>query len=142
MGPVRILRRSLRDGLFSVFRRVLETDDGRAMVTASARGLLNGRPTRFTVRPEKIHLLAEDAEPEAGAHVEDGRIRDVVYVGMITRYVVDLDDGGALMVVRQNLETSSSDVLEARDRRVRLAWRPEHTYAIESGGETEEETDD
>ena len=103
---------------------------------------LNGRPTRFTVRPEKIHLLAEDATPEAGSHVEDGRIRDVVYVGMITRYVVDLDDGGALMVVRQNLETSSSEVLEARDRRVRLAWRPQHTYAIDPGGETEEETDE
>jgi hypothetical protein len=44
MGPVRILRRSLRDGLFSVFRRVLATDDGRAMVTASVQGLLNGRP--------------------------------------------------------------------------------------------------
>src|SRR5439155_18080217 len=44
MGPVKLLRRSLRDGLFSVFRRVLGTDDGRAMVTASVRGLLRGRP--------------------------------------------------------------------------------------------------
>src|SRR5438105_14253653 len=45
LAPVRVLRRSLRDGLFSVIRRVLATDDGRAMVTASARGLLYGRPT-------------------------------------------------------------------------------------------------
>jgi putative spermidine/putrescine transport system ATP-binding protein len=58
---------------------------------------------------------------------------------MVTRYVVDLDAGGQLMVVRQNLETSSTEALEARGRRVRLEWRPEHTYAIdEPGGETEE----
>ena len=95
----------------------------------------NGRPSRFTVRPEKIRLLGEGDEPERGAHVEDGQIRDVVYVGMVTRYVVDLDAGGQLMVVRQNLETTSSDALEARGRRVRLEWRPEHTYAIEPGGE-------
>jgi putative spermidine/putrescine transport system ATP-binding protein len=103
---------------------------------------LNGRPSRFTVRPEKIRLLAEGDEAERGAHVEDGRIRDVVYVGMVTRYVVELDRGGQLMVVRQNLETSSSEALEARGRRVRLEWRPEHTYAIETnGGETEERDD-
>jgi putative spermidine/putrescine transport system ATP-binding protein len=99
----------------------------------------NGSPTRFTVRPEKIRLLAEGAMPASGSSVEDGQIRDVVYVGMVTRYVVDLDAGGRLMVVVQNLETSSSQVLEARGRRVRLEWRPEHTYAIEPGGETEEE---
>jgi len=72
---------------------------------------LNGRPSRFTVRPEKIRLLGERDDPERGAHVEDGQIRDVVYVGMLTRYV------------------------EARGRRVRLEWRPEHTYAIDPGGE-------
>ena len=100
---------------------------------------LNGKPSRFTVRPEKIHMLVEGATPAAGANVEDGRIHDVVYVGMVTRYVVDLDAGGQLMVVRQNLETSSTEVLEARGRRVRLEWRPEHTYAIdESEGETED----
>jgi putative spermidine/putrescine transport system ATP-binding protein len=103
---------------------------------------LNGKPSRFTVRPEKIRMLAEGELPATGWNVEDGEIRDVVYVGMVTRYVVDLDAGGRLMVVRQNLETSSSEVLEARGRRVRLEWRPEHTYAIESGKETEEELDE
>ena len=103
---------------------------------------VNGRAGRFTVRPEKIRVLAEGAEPVAGAHTEDGRIRDVVYVGMLTRYVVDLDAGGALMVVKQNLETSSTEVLEDRGRRVRLSWRPEHTYAIDPGGETEETEDE
>ena len=100
---------------------------------------LNGQPSRFTVRPEKIHILDEQAAAAPGAHSETGRIRDVVYVGMVTRYAVELDDGGVLMVIRQNLETTSSEALEARGRRVRLAWRPEHTYVIDTGGETEEQ---
>ena len=58
---------------------------------------------RFTVRPEEIRLLRENEELQAGSVSERGHIREVVYVGMITRYVVDLDDGGVLSVVRQNL---------------------------------------
>jgi putative spermidine/putrescine transport system ATP-binding protein len=99
---------------------------------------LNGKSSRFTVRPEKIRILAESESAEPGAHIETGQIRDVVYVGMVTRYAVELDDGGTLMVIRQNLETTSSEALEARGRRVRLAWRPEHTFAIQSGEEEEQ----
>jgi putative spermidine/putrescine transport system ATP-binding protein len=93
---------------------------------------------RFTVRPEKIRLLWEGEPEESGSHVESGRIRDVVYVGMVTRYIVDLEQGGELVVVRQNLETTSADVVEAQGRAVRIGWRPEHTYTIEGRGETEE----
>ena len=91
---------------------------------------------RFTIRPEKIHMLAED---EPAAHdddvVEPGHIHEVVYAGMVTRYHVELDRGGQLMVIRQNLETSSADALESRGRRVRLEWRPEHMFEIKRGGE-------
>jgi putative spermidine/putrescine transport system ATP-binding protein len=90
--------------------------------------------SRFTIRPEKIHLLAEDEPSTRGDVVEPGRIRDVVYAGMVTRYHVELDRGGELMVVRQNLETSSADVVEERGRRVRLEWRPEHMFEIDQGG--------
>jgi putative spermidine/putrescine transport system ATP-binding protein len=84
---------------------------------------------RFTIRPEKIRMLDDRAgEGEAGA------VREVVYVGMVTRYVVDLDAGGELVVVRQNLETSSQDALAEQGKRVRLSWRPEHTYAITKEG--------
>ena len=94
---------------------------------------------RFTVRPEKIRMLAEHEQPAADSHVESGRIAEVVYIGMVTRFVVDLEDGGRLTVVRQNLETSSAEALEARGRPVRLEWRREHTYAIEPNGERNSE---
>src|SRR4029453_18279941 len=47
----------------------------------------------FTVRPEKIRLLADGDQPAPGSVVEEGRIREVVYVGMVTRYIVDLERG-------------------------------------------------
>src|SRR5207253_6090419 len=72
---------------------------------------------RFTVRPEKIRMLDVGDDPERGYTVESGRVRDVVYVGMFTRYIVELDSGGELSVVEQNLETSSQDALESRGRR-------------------------
>jgi putative spermidine/putrescine transport system ATP-binding protein len=83
---------------------------------------------RFTVRPEKIQMHFGE-----GGGGEPGEIRDVVYVGMFTRYIVELDSGGELTVVKQNLETSSVDVLESRGKRVRLEWRPEHTYELHGG---------
>ena len=91
------------------------------------------------MRPEKIRILGADDQAEAGAHVESGRVSEVVYVGMVTRYIVDLDAGGRLMVVRQNLEVSSAEALEDRGRQVRLQWRPEHTYAIEPGSERKDQ---
>jgi putative spermidine/putrescine transport system ATP-binding protein len=84
---------------------------------------------RITIRPEKIRMSDETA-----GEGEPGTVRDVVYVGMVTRFVVDLDAGGRLVVVRQNLETSSQEALAEQGKRVRLSWRPEHTYAITKEG--------
>ena len=86
---------------------------------------------RFAIRPEKIRILDESDAREPGARVEGGHVRDVVYVGVLTRYVVELDGGGTLAVVRQNLERSSAEALEERGRPVLLEWRPEHTIPIE-----------
>ena len=85
---------------------------------------------RYTVRPEKIHVLADDRQPEAGSHVEEGVVHDVQYVGAVTRYHVALDRGGELQVLAQNREETSSEVLATQGRRVRLQWRPEQESAI------------
>jgi ABC-type Fe3+/spermidine/putrescine transport system ATPase subunit len=75
-----------------------------------------------------------------GGHTERGHIREVVYAGMVTRYFVDLDQGGELQVVRQNLETSSSEALDAKGKTVLLEWSPEHMLEIETdSGEKEGE---
>jgi putative spermidine/putrescine transport system ATP-binding protein len=87
----------------------------------------NGR--RFTVRPEKIRLLEAGETVGAGEETESGVLQEVIYLGSVTRYIVDLDAGGRLTVVRQNV----GDVMEEKGRRVSLAWRPEHTYVIDRG---------
>ena len=86
---------------------------------------------RYTVRPEKLNLLEDGDQPEPGARVEAGVVRDVQYVGPVTRYHVTLDRGGELQVLAQNLEEGSSDVLEVKGRRVRVAWRPEQESEID-----------
>jgi putative spermidine/putrescine transport system ATP-binding protein len=78
---------------------------------------------RYTVRPEKIRVTTgEEGEP--------GTIRDAVYMGPVTRYIVELDSGGELSVLHQNLETSQADVASAQGRRVRLAWSPDAMFEI------------
>jgi putative spermidine/putrescine transport system ATP-binding protein len=86
---------------------------------------------RFTIRPEKVRLLEG---PHDGLHTEAGVVRDVAYAGMVTRYLVELRQGGELHVVRQNLETTSSQALEQQGREVTVGWSEEHTYAIPEEG--------
>jgi len=86
---------------------------------------------RVTVRPEKIRMLAEDAPDGAGrADTATGTVREVVYLGPVTRYIVELDEGRTLVALRQNLDTSAGQALEERGRRVRLAWDPDHAFAV------------
>jgi putative spermidine/putrescine transport system ATP-binding protein len=87
---------------------------------------------RFTVRPEKIRLLARGPEGEAGT------VREVVYLGAVTRYIVDLDAGGALTVVSQNLDTSAEEAAARRGHAVSLAWRPEAASEIQPDPTKEE----
>ena len=90
---------------------------------------------RYTVRPEKIHILEESRQPhqqpEERWHVEQGTVRDVQYVGAVTRYHVTLERGGELEILAQNLEEGSAQVLASKGRRVRLAWRPEQESVID-----------
>jgi putative spermidine/putrescine transport system ATP-binding protein len=89
----------------------------------------NGR--RFTIRPERIRISAD-------GQGERGTIRDVVYAGMITRYVVDLEQGGEVVAVRQNSSGSAAAAAEERGAAVTVAWNPEDTFAIERRREEEE----
>jgi putative spermidine/putrescine transport system ATP-binding protein len=92
---------------------------------------LTGDDAPLTVRPEKIHLLPADSPPPGPDQcMVEGRIRDVVYLGMYTRYLVELDAATDLTVVQQNLQTTSMDVRSARGRRVRLVWDRSHNRRL------------
>jgi putative spermidine/putrescine transport system ATP-binding protein len=91
--------------------------------------LLERDGRRFTIRPEKITLLAEGEQPGSGEHAERGTVRDVQYAGSITRYTVELDRGGELVVVRQN--TSGPQPAGEEGRPAMVAWNPDQTFDIQ-----------
>jgi putative spermidine/putrescine transport system ATP-binding protein len=87
---------------------------------------------RYTVRPERIRLL-DDGEQDPAA--VEGTVRDVAYLGSVTRYDVELDRGETLVVLRQNVDTSAAEALAKRGRRVRLAWSPDDASVLDTNQE-------
>ncbi len=89
-----------------------------------------GRAGTFTVRPEKIRLAAPEdavADDETSA---TGTVREVIYLGPDTRYIVALDAGGELVVTAQNQSISSMEALAAQGRAVRLIWKRQFNFPV------------
>jgi len=75
---------------------------------------------RYLLRPERIRLLSDgEDDPSAVA----GTIREVAYLGSVTRYMVETDAGDSLVVLKQNFDVSAAEALAERARPVRVAWR-------------------
>jgi putative spermidine/putrescine transport system ATP-binding protein len=91
--------------------------------------MLEREGSRFTIRPEKVRLVDASASPN-GLHTEHGRVTEVSYAGMVTRFTVHLDAGGDLQLIRQNTESTADDVGAMQGREVVVGWRPEHTVAV------------
>jgi putative spermidine/putrescine transport system ATP-binding protein len=114
------------------------------LLTGEAARAVIGEDGVFTVRPEKIRIAQPDVEPAPDEGSALGTIREVVYIGPDTRFIVALETGGELVVMRQNLETLSMEALAARGQRVRLLWKRRHVLSLakseEQVGDAEEET--
>jgi putative spermidine/putrescine transport system ATP-binding protein len=94
-----------------------------------------GTAGTYTVRPEKIRLAEPDAAAAADETSAPGVIREVVYLGPDTRFVVALDAGARLVVTQQNLATSSTEALALRGKAVRLVWKRQHNFPIAEDGD-------
>ena len=92
-----------------------------------------GTAGTFTIRPEKIYLRAPDAPVADDETAALGTIRDVVYLGPDTRYIVALDAGASLVVTQQNLATTSTEALAQQGKAVRLVWKRQHQLPIADG---------
>jgi putative spermidine/putrescine transport system ATP-binding protein len=101
------------------------------LVRDDAARAITGSGDAFTVRPEKIRIEQPGVEPTADEYSALGTVRDVVYLGVVTRYIVALEQGAELVVVQQNLTTSSMEALQAKGRRVALVWDRQHNRPIE-----------
>jgi putative spermidine/putrescine transport system ATP-binding protein len=100
------------------------------LVSGEIARRITGSPEMFSIRPEKIHLDSKNEEPGKDMLCIDGVVRDVVYLGLFTRYLVEIEDGSDLVVIEQNLKTTSMDVLAAKGQRVRLHWHKDHINRV------------
>ena len=100
------------------------------LLTGEAARSVLGKTGTFSVRPEKIRIAEVGAKPGPDEDAAPGTVREVVYVGSATRFLVDLDAGGSLMALQQNMHASSMDVLEYRDRRISLVWNKAHEFPV------------
>jgi putative spermidine/putrescine transport system ATP-binding protein len=99
----------------------------------SAAAELTGDPHPFTIRPEKIAIVGPETPADESRYTATGRVREVVYLGAVTRYIVELDVGGELAVMQQNLATSSMEALQVRGQAVRLQWHRSNNRPVEAG---------
>ena len=69
-------------------------------------------------------------------------IEAVVYLGSVNHYVVRLDEGGTLTVLRQNLHGTSDQQVGTEGEKVTLAWSDEHLIDLTptGSGSHQEET--
>jgi spermidine/putrescine transport system ATP-binding protein len=112
--------------------------DGTVVRAPSA--MANGADrVRIGVRPEKLHVQpladGEVAAVDSRANAIEGTVLDASYIGVSTQYLVETADGHRLTVYAQNLETSGASEVLGDGQRVRLAWKPQHTFVIGSAAE-------
>ncbi len=111
------------------FLEVAAAPGDRLLVPAPPnRSLSPGDTLAFTVRPEKLRVVAE-SEPVADRLCTiAGTVIDVVYQGVSTQLVVETDAGTTLVVFRQNNERVSDAGVPGT--RARLVWDPEFNVVL------------
>ena len=89
-----------------------------------------GRTGAFAIRPEKMHLAAatDVVSVVADSVTAQGTLRDVIYLGMYTRYLVALTQGGEVTVVAQNSGTATPRI--TKDAPVTVWWQASDMHEV------------
>lgn len=83
-----------------------------------------GVPVRILVRPEKLKVLKSSPGPEQ--NTVDGTLKEVLYHGPITQFIVHLRDEGStpLLVTQPNTAVTARKAFSIGEK-VHVAWSPE-----------------
>jgi spermidine/putrescine transport system ATP-binding protein len=92
------------------------------------RSISPGDTLAFTVRPEKLRIVAENEPVADQLCTIAGTVIDVVYQGVSTQLVVQTETGTTLVVFRQNSERVSDAGVPGS--RARLVWDPEFNVVL------------
>lgn len=100
------------------------------LVSGDVARRTTGSEQTYSIRPEKIHLGSINDKPAHDMVSLEGVVRDVVYLGLYTRYLVEIEGGIDLVVIEQNLKTTSMDVLSVKGQKVKLSWHKDHISRV------------
>ncbi|MGA8523289.1 MAG: ABC transporter ATP-binding protein [Candidatus Dormiibacterota bacterium] len=92
-----------------------------------------GERGRFMIRPEKIRIVSVADTVGNDECTATGTVRDIVYLGAQTVYVVAVTADRTLSVVTQNVSATAIDAQAQKGREVRLVWQRDQTMALSSG---------
>ncbi|MEU2489685.1 ABC transporter ATP-binding protein [Streptomyces sp. NPDC007883] len=120
MGTSNLVPGTYRDGEIVV-------DDGPALPVGTRAGVADGSRVSLSIRPEKIWL--SDFEP--GMALASGVIRETVYSGATTTYLIELAPGITLSVLEQNTARSRMEDRWSGGERVEFGWKPEHCLVLD-----------
>ena len=100
------------------------------LMSGDTARMITGSPDTFSIRPEKIRIAPAGITVTDDEYAVEASVRDVVYLGLYTRYLMELEGGGDLVVIQQNLNTTSMDALSVRGQRVSLVWQRIHNRKL------------
>jgi putative spermidine/putrescine transport system ATP-binding protein len=103
------------------------------LIDGELAALLTGTATPFTIRPEKIQIVAPETPVSGPVCSVLGQVRESVYLGAHTRYVVALEQGGSVTVIAQNLDITALEIGATRGQPVRLIWQQRYNHPIATG---------
>ncbi|MEZ4712524.1 MAG: ABC transporter ATP-binding protein [Caldilineaceae bacterium] len=83
---------------------------------------LTGSRAAVAIRPEKIRLAPVESTVTDEQQSAVGTIHAITYLGMLTRYVVTLEQGGELIVTRQNDAVANQGPGWRQGDRVQAVW--------------------
>jgi putative spermidine/putrescine transport system ATP-binding protein len=102
------------------------------VVTGPLAERLTGSSRPFTVRPEKLTMGPPGAPLPEGSYSAEGTVVEAVYLGMYTRFRVDI--GGTIIeVASQNTATGRSDAEQQVGLPVKVTWPKSSCRPLEEG---------
>jgi spermidine/putrescine transport system ATP-binding protein len=119
MGTSNLMPGIYRDG-------VVRLSDGPSISVGRRSELADGAEVSLSVRPEKIWLSGlTDSMARA-----TGTVRETVYGGATTTYLIELSPGTTVAVLEQNTDRSRMEERWSGGERVELGWLPEHSLVL------------
>ncbi|MET9621893.1 ABC transporter ATP-binding protein [Streptomyces sp. NPDC006464] len=106
---------------------VVPDEGGPALPVGPRPDVSDGSRVSLSIRPEKVWL--SDFEP--GMATVRGTVRETVYSGPTTTYLIELAPGVTVSVLEQNTVRSRREDRWTGGEEVEIGWKPEHCLVLD-----------